>query len=194
MTAFNKVFIVTPNANDFAILQESALKMSLQVTANESVQLYGESVKDSWRCIDIEWLEVAGEKTLPKPDIAAWGALTFAVRNSIAEQLDELSENVEFLPLSLKGQPWQALNIITQVDAIDSSATEYNLRNGKPSRTRPFKKLVLNKEAINGAGLFRVKGAGLRMFCTDQKGGLYDRVKELNLTGLNFKEVILSNS
>jgi len=65
------------------------------------------------------------------------------------------------------------------------------IRNGKPSRTRPFKKLVLNREAINEAGLFRVKGAGLRTFCTDKKGGLYDRVKELNLTGLDFKEVLV---
>ena len=67
------------------------------------------------------------------------------------------------------------------------------IRNGKPSRTKPFKTLVLHREAIHGAGLFRVKGAGLRMFCTDKKGGLYDRVKELNLTGLNFKEVLVSD-
>ncbi|HCE3194516.1 hypothetical protein P3551_22220 [Vibrio parahaemolyticus] len=193
MTAFNKVFIVTPNANDFAILQESALEMSLQVTTNEPIQLYGESVKDSWRSIDIEWLDVEGENTLPRPDVAAWGAVTFAVPAAIADKLGALSENVEFLPLSLKGQPWRALNIITQIDAIDRSATEYNLRNGKPSRTRPFKKLVLNREAINEAGLFRVKGAGLRTFCTDKKGGLYDRVKELNLTGLDFKEVLVSS-
>ncbi len=35
MTAFNKVFIVTPNVNDFAMLQESPLEISLQVTASK---------------------------------------------------------------------------------------------------------------------------------------------------------------
>ncbi|WP_392392183.1 MULTISPECIES: hypothetical protein [Vibrio] len=39
--------------------------------------------------------------------------------------------------------------------------------------------------------MFRVKGAGLRTFCTDKKGGLYDSVKALNLTGLDFKEVLV---
>lgn len=193
MPTFNKVFIVTPNVNDFAVLRESTLEMSLQVTTNEPIQLYGEPIKDEWRNIDIEWLEVSGEKVLPKPDIAAWGAITFAMSDFIADQFDGLSESVEFLPLTLQGQAWRALNVLTHIDAIDTTATEYNLRNGKPSRTKPFKILVLHREAIHGAGLFRVKGAGLRMFCTDKKGGLYDRVKELNLTGLNFKEVLVSD-
>ncbi|EOX4442574.1 hypothetical protein ACKGLS_002350 [Vibrio alginolyticus] len=39
MTAFNKVFIVTPNVNDFAMLQESPLEMSLQVTTSKPIQL-----------------------------------------------------------------------------------------------------------------------------------------------------------
>ncbi|EPE2693814.1 hypothetical protein ACSHDS_000718 [Vibrio alginolyticus] len=69
MTAFNKVFIVTPNVNDFAMLQESPLEMSLQVTASKPIQLYGESVKASWKSIDIEWLDVMGEKPLPRPDM-----------------------------------------------------------------------------------------------------------------------------
>lgn len=191
MTAFNKVFIVTPNVNDFAMLQESPLEMSLQVTASKPIQLYGESVKASWKSIDIEWLDVKGEKPLPRPDIAAWGSFTLAVSASIADKLDVLSENVEFLPLNLQGKPWRALNIVTQIDAIDTSATEYNLRHGKLSRARPFKKLVLNREAVNESDLFRVKGAGLRTFCTDKKGGLYDSVKALNLTGLDFKEVLV---
>lgn len=103
MTAFNKVFIVTPNVNDFAMLQESPLEMSLQVTASKPIQLYGESVKASWKSIDIEWLDVMGEKPLPRPDIAAWGSFTLAVSASIADKLDVLSENVEFLPLNLQG-------------------------------------------------------------------------------------------
>ncbi|MGF1898219.1 hypothetical protein L4D16_18160 [Vibrio alginolyticus] len=45
MTAFNKVFIVTPNVNDFAMLQESPLEMSLQVTASKPIQLYGSLLK-----------------------------------------------------------------------------------------------------------------------------------------------------
>ncbi|HHF2986694.1 TPA: DUF1629 domain-containing protein [Vibrio alginolyticus] len=187
MTAFNKVFIVTPNVNDFAMLRESSLEMSLQVTASKPIQLYGEPVKASWKSIDIEWLDVKGEKPLPRPDIAAWGSFTLAVSASIADKLNVLSENVEFLPLNLQGKPWRALNIVTQIDAIDTSATDH----GKLSRVRPFKKLVLNREAVNESDLFRVKGAGLRTFCTDKKGGLYDRVKALNLTGLDFKEVLV---
>ncbi|WP_447401189.1 imm11 family protein [Vibrio harveyi] len=94
--------------------------------------------------------------------------------------------------MCLNKQSWRAVNILTQLDAIDHSATKFNLRDGKQSRVRPFKKLVLKKKAVNGAGLFRVQGAGLRMFCTDKKGGLYERVHELGLTGLSFKEIQLS--
>ncbi|WP_258843680.1 imm11 family protein [Vibrio harveyi] len=192
MAVFSKVFVVTPNVNEFALLQESSLALSIQETERKPIQLYGEPVKASWKCVDVEWLEVENEKALPKPDIAAWRAISLAMPISIADQLGVLCEDVEFLPLCLNKQSWRAVNILTQLDAIDHSATKFNLRDGKQSRVRPFKKLVLKKKAVNGAGLFRVQGAGLRMFCTDKKGGLYERVHELGLTGLSFKEIQLS--
>ncbi len=190
--AFSKVYIVTANVNDFSMLQESVLEMSLQVSEAEPLQFYGDSLINHWRTVDVGWLQVEGERALPKPDIAAWGATTFAVPSVIADQMSQLKERVEFLPLNLDGQSWFALNVIKELDAVDESKTQFNLRNGRPSRTRPFNTLFLKKEVISDEMLFRVNGAGLRIFCTDQKGGLFERVKELNLAGLIFKEVELA--
>ncbi|AUL98701.1 imm11 family protein [Vibrio vulnificus] len=189
---FSKVYIVTANVNDFAMLQESVLEMSLQVSEEEPLQFYGDSLINHWRTMDVEWLEVEGEKALPKPDIAAWGATIFAVPSVIADEMSQLKERAEFLPLNLNGQSWFALNVIKKLDAIDESKTKFNLRNGRPSRTRPFNKLVLKKDAISDEMLFRVNGAGLRLFCTDQPGGLFELVNKLNLKGLVFKEVELA--
>ncbi len=69
MAVFSKVFVVTPNVNEFALLQESSLALSIQETERKPIQLYGEPVKASWKCVDVEWLEVENEKALPKPDI-----------------------------------------------------------------------------------------------------------------------------
>ncbi|HGF7375638.1 TPA: DUF1629 domain-containing protein [Vibrio cholerae] len=189
---FSKVYIVTANVNDFAMLQESVLEMSMQVSEDEPLQLYGDSMINHWRTMDVEWLEVEDESSLPKPDIAAWGATTFAVPSVIADEMSQLKERAEFLPLNLDGQSWFALNVIKKLDAIDESKTQFNLRNGRPSRTRPFNKLVLKKDVIGDEMLFRVNGAGLRIFCTDHPGGLFELVNKRKLKGLVFKEVELS--
>lgn len=189
MTTFNRVFIVTTNANEFAILQESNLEMSLQATTHNFPDLNGESLASDWHSIDVGWLEVDGEPTLPKPDIAAWGATALAASEDTMKKFDGLKTCSEFLPLNLNGERWLTLNITKTIDAIDKEKTVVNLRNGKPSRVRPFKKLVLAKESISDGGIFRVQGAGLRTFCTDQPGGFFDIVTSNNLSGVNFTEV-----
>ncbi|CCN73742.1 imm11 family protein [Vibrio nigripulchritudo] len=189
MTTFNRVFIVTTNANEFAILQESNLEMSLQATTNNFLDLNGESLASDWPSIDVGWLEVDGESTLPKPDVAAWGAAALAASEETMKKFDGLKTCCEFLPLNLNGERWLTLNITKTIDAIDKEKTVVNLRNGKPSRVRPFKKLVLAKESISDGGIFRVQGAGLRTFCTDQPGGFFDIVTSNNLSGVNFTDV-----
>ncbi|WP_235187435.1 imm11 family protein [Vibrio nigripulchritudo] len=105
------------------------------------------------------------------------------------KKFDGLKTCSEFLPLNLNGERWLTLNITKTIDAIDKDKTVVNLRNGKPSRVRPFKKLVLAKDSISDGGIFRVQGAGLRTFCTDQPGGFFDIVTSNNLSGVNFTEV-----
>ncbi len=70
--------------------KESSLALSIQETERKPIQLYGEPVKASWKRVDVEWLEVENEKALPKPDIAAWRAISLAMPISIADQLGVL--------------------------------------------------------------------------------------------------------
>lgn len=84
------------------------------------------------------------------------------------------------------------LNVIAHCDAIDEELTVRNMRNGKPSRTRLFKKLVLDSSQINTPGLFRVEGVRLATFCTDEEGGFYDIVQKNGLKGLTFDEIEVS--
>lgn len=189
MKTFNRVFLVTANANEFAILQESTLEMSVQATTYELPDFNGKPLASNWHPIDVDWLDVEGEPMLARPDIATWGSTAFATSEHVAKKLNTLKTCCEFLPMNLNGEHWLTLNITKTIDAIDKEKTIMNLRNGKPSRVRPFKRLVLTKELISDGGIFRVQGAGLRTFCTDQSEGLYDVVTSNNLLGLNFTEV-----
>lgn len=110
----------------------------------------------------------------------------------ILDGTPKVKDSCELLSLTLDGGAWHVVHILSYLEALDEERSIRNMRNGKPSRTRRFKKLVLNTDEITTGGLFRVKGAGLTTYCSDVEGGFYDLVKQNNLKGLKFREVELS--
>mgnify|MGYP000853964270 CR=1 FL=1 len=190
MNSFDKVYAVSVNVGEYLLLQETMLEQSMQLTNNDIYTFNGEAKDSGWRPVDVDWLVVEGETPTNKPDIAGWGAMAFAIPASLKDEFETtLKECCEFLPLNLNGEKWFALNILGQQDAINEEHTEYNMKNGRINRVRRFKKLTLSKDKIIQGGLFKVKGAGIYTFCTDQEGSLYDLVKRNNLEGLKFTEV-----
>ncbi|MPW31863.1 hypothetical protein F9L16_23180 [Agarivorans sp. B2Z047] len=192
MSNFNRVFAVSVDAGRFALLQKTEFEQTLRSTEKDLYIFNGSKKLDHWLPVEVDWLDSPDEK-LEQPDIAGWGATCFAIpADSYELFVQNFGGACEFLALDLQGEPWFALNILGQQDAIDRELTEFNMRNGRPSRVRRFKKLVLNKLQISSGALFRVKDAGLVSFCTDEPGGLYDLVQRFSLSGLKFTEVTLS--
>ena len=190
MENFDKIYAVSVNAGEYLLLQETMFEQSMQLTNNDIFTFDGTPKNDNWHPVDVDWLIVEGETPTNKPDIAGWGAMSLAIPIALQKVFElTLKGCCEFLPLNLNGESWFALNILGQQVAINEEHTELNLKNGRVNRVRRFKKLVLSKAAIQQGGLFKVKGAGIFTFCTDQKGGLYDLVKQHNLKGLKFTEV-----
>ncbi|MBB1431881.1 hypothetical protein [Pseudoalteromonas sp. SG43-4] len=190
MKEFNKVYAVGVDAGEYLLLQETMFEQSIQLTSNDIYTFNGNSKGDDWRVVDVDWLIVEGETPTNKPDVAGWGAMAFVIPAPLKGMFEPtLRECCEFLPLNLNGEEWFALNILEQQDAINQEHTELNMKNGRVNRIRRFKKLALSKNAIKHGGLFKVKGAGIFTFCTDEEGGLYDLVKSHNLKGLKFTEV-----
>jgi len=195
MTTFNKVYSVSVNVGKYLLLQTTVLDQILDKD-NDNIYVFDGIVKgNKWRKPTIEWMIISGEENdgLIKPDIAGWGATILAVSEDTANILKYcLKDCCELLPLTLNGENWFALHIIGKQHAIDDELTIRNMKNGRPSRTRRFEKLVLKKSEIKTNGLFRVEGVGLTTYCTDEKGGFYDKVQTEKLSGLVFKEVNLS--
>ncbi|CAM4108936.1 hypothetical protein [Pseudoalteromonas ostreae] len=190
MNDFNKVYAVDIDAGEYLLLQETMFEQSMQLTNNDIYTFDGNPKGNDWRAVDVDWLIVEGETPTNKPDVAGWGAMAFAIPASLKDIFEAtLEECCEFLPLNLNGDEWFALNILEQQDAINQEHTELNMKNGRVNRVRRFKKLTLSKGVIKHGGLFKVKGAGIFTFCTDQEGGLYDLTKSHNLKGLKFTEV-----
>lgn len=190
MKDFNKVYAVGVDAGEYLLLQETMFEQSMQLTNNDIYTFDGNPKGNDWRAVDVDWLIVEGETPTNKPDVAGWGAMAFVIPASLKEIFEPtLKECCEFLPLNLNGEEWFALNILEQQDAINQEHTELNMKNGRVNRVRRFKKLTLSKDAIKHGGLFKVKGAGIFTFCTDQEGGLYNLTKSHNLKGLKFTEV-----
>ena len=193
MSDFNKVYAVGVNAGEYQLLQETMFEQSVQMTENDLYTFDGKRKGNAWRPVSVDWLVVEGETPEKRPDIAGWGAMAFAIPERLKHVFEEgLGECVELLPLDLNGETWYALNILGEQDAIDPEKTEYNMKNGRVSRVRRFKKLVLNKQRISRGCLFKVKGSGIHTFTTDEYGGLFDICKKHSLSGLKFSQVELS--
>ncbi|TLX52058.1 hypothetical protein CWC31_02600 [Pseudoalteromonas ruthenica] len=190
MSDFNKVYAVGVNAGEYQLLQETMFEQSVQMTENDLYTFDGKRKGDAWRPVSVDWLVVEGETPEKQPDIAGWGAMAFAIPERLKSAFEKgLGDCVELLPLDLNGETWYALNILGEQDAIDPEKTEYNMKNGRVNRVRRFKKLVLDKQKIACGSLFKVKGAGIYTFCTDQTGGFYELCKSLEVSGLKFAEV-----
>lgn len=193
MSDFNKVYAVGVNAGEYQLLQETMFEQSVQMTENDLYTFDGKRKGNAWRPVSVDWLVVEGETPEKRPDIAGWGAMAFAIPERLKSAFEEgLGECVELLPLDLNGETWYALNILGEQDVIDPEKTEYNMKNGRVNRVRRFKKLVLDKQKITCGALFKAKGSGIFTFSTDEAGSLYDLCNQMNLCGLKFSQVELS--
>ena len=190
MKNFNNVFTVSINANEYRIIQETVFELSMQETEKQMCVFDGTPKLSTWKMVDTDWLDHPSYNNLKTPDIAGFGATAIAICEHLVSYFSEKFKNsIELLPIRMNGANWYVLNVIATISAIDEDLTVRNMRNGRPSRTRLFKRLVLDRSKIDTEGGFNVEGAGMAVFCTDQVGGFYDTVQKNNLSGLVFTEV-----
>ena len=189
---FNKVFSVSVDPDEFLLLNETGFEQTIQLTEGQLLLFDGSSLKDNWRTLGVDWLiePSVAHQNLAKPDIAGLGASTFVVSPKFSHLfLNDFGKNIELLECSLDGEQWFSFNVVGFDQALNEDQTIRNMRNGKPSRIRKFKKMVLSKNTIDNPELFRVREVGLQYFTTDAKNSLYTLVKENNIKGLYFNEV-----
>ena len=185
--------MVSINANEYRIIQETVLELSIQETDNNMLIFDGTSKVKAWKELDTNWFDHPSYNDLNKPDIAGFGATSLALCKSLLSHFGEsFKGSCELLPINMAGSTWYILNVLTKSIAVNETLSVRNMRNGRPSRTRLFKNLVLDSNKIDSAGLFHVEGVGLATFCTDESGGFYDTVQKYNLKGLIFTEVEVS--
>lgn len=193
MEVFSKVYSVSLEPDEFLLLNETGFEQTMQLSEGQILLFDGTTeMKDHWRTLGVNWLTepLAAHEGLAKPDIAGLGASTLVVSYKHAGLFENPSfANCELLECNLSGEPWFAFNVVGFENALNEESTVWNMRNGKPSRIRPFKKMVFTKDEIKNTGLFRVKKAGLFYYTTNAKNSLYSLAKEHNLKGLYFDEV-----
>ncbi len=189
---FNKVFSVSVDPDEFLLLNETGFEQAIQLTEGQLLLFDGSSMKESWRTLGVDWLlePSASHQNLSKPDIAGLGASTFVVSPKFSDLfLNDFGKNIELLECNLDGEQWIAFNVVGFDKALNEDLTVRNMRNGKPSRVRKFKKMVFTKSAIENPELFRVREVGLQYFTTDAENSLYTLAKKHNIKGLYFNEV-----
>ena len=192
---FSKVFSVSVDPDEFLLLNETGFEQTIQLTEGQLLLFDGTSMKDNWRTLGVDWLiePSVAHQNLAKPDIAGLGASTIVVSPQFSSLfLSDFGKNVELLECSLADEQWFAFNVVGFDEALNEEHTVRNIKNGKPSRIRKFKKMVFIKDAIENPELFRVREVGLKYFTTDAKNSLYTIVKEHDIKGLYFHEVELA--
>ena len=189
---FNKVYSVSVEPDEFLLLNEMGFEQTIQLTEGQLLMFDGTSMRNNWRELGVDWLvELStANQNLKKPDIAGLGASTIVVSPKYSSLfLNGFSKNVELLECNLEGEKWFAFNVVGFDKALSEEHSIRNIKNGKPSRIRKFKKMVFEKSAIENPELFRVREAGLRYFTTDAKNSLYSIVQEHGIKGLYFHEI-----
>lgn len=193
MPNIDKVYRFVIDPDKYLYLNETGFEQTMQLTEGQLLTFDGSSMRDNWRTLGINWLIHESNKDLDLeiPDIAGLGATSFVLSQKAKTILEPyLGDNVEYLECDLNGELWFAMNVLGFEDAVDHELTEFNYnRRGQISRTRRFKRLVMDKKKINNSAIFRTKETTLRYFTTDTENSFYRLVKENNLTGLEFIEV-----
>lgn len=180
-------YLVATDINKYAMLQQTALELIMEI--DEPVGLYGKPLKQNWRQMNVTWFYDPNERELPKPDIAAFGSVAFAASADTCEKLRPfIDEFVEFLPISVDGQPWFIIHVLARENVFNAQLSERDVnRRGVPQRT--FAKLVLDGDRAKDGVLFRVEGLGLAIYTTNRSGSFKDVIKRLKLTGLYFQDL-----
>ncbi|MBU2971340.1 hypothetical protein KO527_18515 [Pseudoalteromonas sp. C2R02] len=189
---FSKVFSVSVEPDEFLLLNETGFEQTIQLTEGQLMLFDGTSMKDCWRTLGVDWLIEASSShlNLTKPDIAGLGSSTFVISPKLSSLfLNNFSKNIELIDCNLNGETWFLFNVVGFNKALNEDQTIRNIKNGKPSRIRKFKKMVFTKSAIENPELFRVREVGLQYFTTDSKNSLYTLAKEHDIKGLYFHEV-----
>ena len=189
---FNKVLSVSVEPDEFLLLNETGFEQTIQLKEGQLLLFDGSSIRNNWRTLGVDWLiePRVAHQNLAKPDVAGLGASTFVVSPKFSHLfLSGFGKNIELLECNLNDEQWFAFNVVSFDKALNEDHTIRNIRNGKPSRVRKFKKMVLTKNAIDNPELFRIREVGLQYFTTDAKNSLYTLVKENNIKGLYFNEV-----
>ncbi|MEZ7279505.1 imm11 family protein [Pseudoalteromonas sp. 68 DY56-GL68] len=193
MPNIDKVYRFVIDPDKYLYLNETGFEQTMQLTEGLLLNFDGSSMRDNWRTLGINWLIHESNKDLDLeiPDIAGLGATSFVLSQKAKTILEPyLGDNVEYLECDLNGELWFAMNVLGFEDAIEHELTEFNYnRRGQISRTRRFKRLVIDKNKISNLAIFRTKETTLRYFTTDAENSFYRLVKENNLTGLEFIEV-----
>ncbi|WP_213994843.1 hypothetical protein [Arsukibacterium sp.] len=184
--AETKIFSVFADVEQYAMLQESALELIMQI--DEPVGLYGKPLADKWAPMDVTWFYNPDERVKPQPDIAAFGATAFAASAETCETLKPLiADYVEFLPINVDGRRWYIIHVLAREDVFNEAESERKIkRDGTPSRI--FKKLVLDADRISEGVLFRVEGLSLGIYSTNRPNSLMSVVQKLGLTGMEFQQ------
>lgn len=180
-------FSVTYDIENFPILEETDLELTIQATSADLLDLHGKPLSDNWTPLDLEWVYDDQNKENGFPDIALWRAGEYACSEQVLPIIKKITgDSCEFLPLKVGKHNWYAIHILKTVDAIDREETTFNLRaNGKINRTKRFKKLVLKAELINEAVLCHVKDAGLHTYCSE---AFHDEISHMGIKGLIFNK------
>lgn len=181
-----KIFSVFADVEQYAMLQESALELIMQI--DEPIGLYGKPLADNWAPIEVTWFYNPDERLKPQPDIAAFGATAFAASTETCETLKPfIADYVEFLPINVDGWRWYIIHVLAREDIFNEAQSQRKQRrDGTPSRI--FKKLVLDADRVSDGIVFRVEGLSLGIYSTNRPNSLMSVVQKLGLTGLEFQE------
>lgn len=138
---------------------------------------------DNWTPIHFEFY--VGEKEGPRPDIT-YILPCLAFRTELKNLLFPFkSDDLEFLPIVASGDDWLIVNCLRATNCYDEAKSL--LHRDQTGEIFMVQKLIVTAPLPAGSELFTIDGSN-RAY-TYLLESLVDRIKDLGLDGLTFKEI-----
>lgn len=154
--------------------------------ANDRNKLNGlnfRKMADKWKPIHFEFY--GGEKGGARPDIT-YILPCLAFQAGLKSQLFPFnSDELEFLPIVASGDDWLIVNCLKATNCYDEAKSL--LHRDQTGEIFMVQKLILTTPLPEGSELFVIDGSN-RAY-TYLLESLVDRIKDLGLNGLTFKEI-----
>jgi hypothetical protein len=179
----------------FTLQVANGFQFLLHPEDEKILELYGsmtyKPLLAGWKMADAQFVDVE-KKHRPPPDICLFSLGCLMVPAGLKKAIfPEEPEDIEFLPISVSGEPWLIANCLRTTRLYDPSKSIL-YRSAEDEKIFMVVRVVINDASLEQCEMFTIDDSNRTQIFVQPS--FVDRVNALGFKGVNFKEIGSLNS